>query len=586
LDVAKWFEPNDRSSAINLVHGVFGAGKSYLLVIVIMFICHLLDESPNQDVSKRIRIMVSSVTNVAVDRILQGLIKEGFDSLVRVGSQKKIAKSILPYTISSDKSQNDVIKDLKSMLKEELEDDELEGVKKALEEIKSGVADKRKDSIKDVRVVGVTCAATAFQVLQGNKFPILILDESSQCLEPLALLPLSRFASQKLIAVGDPLQLPPTLVGASSNDNHNDSLEKTLFIRLSNVGFTPTMLRTQYRCHPRISTIPNQMFYDNVLMDGVDEESRSPLIPDMPPVMVIDVPNGKEQTGSDGSSYNEEEIKATTHLVKMLLASGATVEQIGIIALYRSQSFKLRLALVTEGMKAVKVSTVDAFQGGEREIILLTCCRTSSNLSFIENKKRLNVALTRARRHLLIVCCKNALNASELWRVVFNQAALHSSGVLDIKEIENRQNFDFLSDNPFDDDTFEKSVKKKSPLKLHRNTFNENTMNARQVPLVRKKKAIIDDDDDQIVIDKEEGECEFDFGDTDQVDSPSLKRKVQEIEDDDQDYKKKRRVIIPDDDDAVDTPIQQEKKNSSMNDSLDDFGIEPMPDNDLEALEF
>jgi hypothetical protein len=627
VDISKWFEPGNRPSAVKLVHGVFGAGKSYLLVVIIIFICHLLDECPNQDIAKHIRIMVSSVTNVAVDRILQGLLKEGFDSIIRVGSQKKIAKSILPYIVSSDKNQNEVIKDLKAMMKEELEEDELEGVKKALEEIKSGVADQRKDTIKDVRVVGVTCAATAFQVLQGNRFPILILDESSQCLEPLALLPLSRFSSQKLIAVGDPLQLPPTLVGASSNEDYPNTLEKTLFIRLSNVGFEPTMLRTQYRCHPRISALPNQMFYDKQLINGVSEEERAEMIPHLPPVTLIDVPKGKEMVGKDGSLYNEEEVHATTHIVQLLLASGVSLEHVGIIALYKSQAFKLRLALVTHGLKGVKVSTVDAFQGGEREIIVLTSCRTTTNLSFIENKKRLNVALTRARRHLIIVGCQRALNTSEVWRIVINQALIYTNGVMDIKNLEGRQTFDFLSEQDFDDVSETEAVAKRKVTydddeglndedldemyKIQDELENQNAQPAKRVKddddetmvndeedltelykiqdemektppkpqppakAVTKSKKVIKDDDDEEALDKEDGEEEYNF------DEPSLKRKAET--EGETPPKKKQRVETPE----VQVDVVLDKKEQEdddlfdfLNDSTDDFGIAKMPTED------
>jgi len=176
---------------------VYGAGKTTLLIVLILFICRILDEAGDSS----IRILVASVTNVAVDNILDGLITENYKNLVRVGSQKKISKSVLPYVVTTENSSaKDQIKTLKDMLKEENEPEEEAAIKQAIKDITSGVHENRKQSIKDARVVGVTCAATGFEVLKNQKFSILILDESSQCLEPLALLPLTRFGCMKFIA--------------------------------------------------------------------------------------------------------------------------------------------------------------------------------------------------------------------------------------------------------------------------------------------------------------------------------------------------------------------------------------------------
>lgn len=178
-----------------LVHGTFGAGKSFMLTVLVKFFCALLDSVGNTD----IRILISSMTNVAVDTILQGLLNLEFTNFARVGSTKKIAKTILPYMIRDDKTKREIIKEYKQMLKEAMDPAESMAVKQAIEELETGVADERRDNLKKVRVVGVTCAASTFKILEGSKFSILILDESSQCLEPLALLPLSRFSCQKLV---------------------------------------------------------------------------------------------------------------------------------------------------------------------------------------------------------------------------------------------------------------------------------------------------------------------------------------------------------------------------------------------------
>lgn len=116
--------------------------------------------------------------------------------------------------------------------------------------------------------------------------------------EPLSLLPLSRFKAGRLLAVGDPLQLPPTLNAVPPRLADDPSrgqvaatppLEQTLFVRLAQGGTPTTMLRTQYRCHPRISAVANALFYSGRLVDGTTEESRAPVLQRLPPVSVVDV---------------------------------------------------------------------------------------------------------------------------------------------------------------------------------------------------------------------------------------------------------------------------------------------------------
>lgn len=407
----EWFKIGDNSENISLVHGAFGSGKSLLLTVVILFICRLLDEIGDT----KTKILISSVTNVAVDNILRRLVDLGFEDFVRVGSQQKIAKDILPYTISIDKSNNAMIKELKLMLKEDLDEKEMNGVKRRLHDLQTGNQKEKENLMDQYRVTGVTCAASSFEILQKCTFSIIIQDESSQCIEPLSMLPISKFKCQKLIAVGDPQQLPPTLIGTSISEEN--SLEKPLFIRLMNAGLNPIILRTQYRCHPNISQISNTLFYQNKLLNGISHEDRAPLVGELPPIIMIDTINGKEQVFGD-SYYNESEIIVISNMIqKMINLYGIAQEQIGVISLYKPQAFKLLDHFKKQSLRKVKVSTVDAFQGGEKDIIFLSCVRTEGNSNqFLESEKRLNVAFTRAKHHLIAVGKQSLLIKSQLWR--------------------------------------------------------------------------------------------------------------------------------------------------------------------------
>ncbi|GCB67102.1 hypothetical protein scyTo_0007992 [Scyliorhinus torazame] len=265
--MAKGENPQDLILPVTVIHGVYGAGKSYLLAVVILFLVQLFEESEAAEGPRQVpwKLLISASTNVAVDRVLLGLLELGFDRFIRVGSIRKIAKPILPY----------------------------------------------------------------------------------------------RFGCEKLILVGDPKQLPPTIQGSESADGAG--LEQTLFDRMC---------------------------------------------------LMLDM---------DGSCHNVEEATFTVKLIQSLIASGIKGCMIGLITLYKSQMHKLHGLLNYPAqcdpaeIKAVQVSTVDAFQGAEKEIIVLSCVRTRQ-LGFIDSEKRMNVALTRGKRHLLIVGNLTCLRNTRLWK--------------------------------------------------------------------------------------------------------------------------------------------------------------------------
>jgi superfamily I DNA and/or RNA helicase len=184
--------------------------------------------------------------------------------------------------------------------------------------------------------------------------------------------------------------------------------------------------------HPTLSKLSNKLFYNNELLDGVTPIERAPLAPDIPTLLFCDTEdNGQERQDVTGSIFNLYEAQVVVHLVAMLLERGVNGNDIGVIALYKAQGQKIHellqcYLLVPEfsgyedrlhssindletcqrdqleptkesSMKQIQVSTVDAFQGGEKEVIIVTCCRTSKR-GFIDSPHRVNVALTRAKR--------------------------------------------------------------------------------------------------------------------------------------------------------------------------------------------
>ncbi|XP_075357355.1 5'-3' DNA helicase ZGRF1 isoform X3 [Mycteria americana] len=426
---------------ITIIRGVFGAGKSYLLSVVILFLVQLFESSEATEGPRPApwKLLIASSTNVAVDRILLGLLDLGFEDFIRVGSIRKITKAILPHSLHAGSgNENEQLKELLALMKEDLTPAEKIYVRKSIEQHKLGT---NKTILQQVKVVGVTCAACPFPCLNTLRFPVVMLDECSQMTEPASLLPIARFQCEKLVLVGDPKQLPPTIQGSESV--HEKGLEQTLFDRLCLMGHKTIPLRTQYRCHPAISAIANELFYEGNLVDGVSEKDRSPLLDWLPTLCFYSV-NGVEQIERDNSFYNVAEVHFTVKLIQSLIASGIDGSAIGVITLYKSQMCKIQNLLSgvhSEAfeIKVVQVSTVDAFQGAEKEIIVLSCVRTRQ-IGFIDSEKRMNVALTRAKRHLLIVGNLACLSRNRLWGRVIHHCKGWENGLQHVSQCEQQLN--------------------------------------------------------------------------------------------------------------------------------------------------
>ncbi|XP_074849521.1 5'-3' DNA helicase ZGRF1 [Carettochelys insculpta] len=426
---------------ITIIHGVFGAGKSYLLSVVVLFLVQLFESSEEAESSRPTpwKLLIASSTNVAVDRVLLGLLDLGFENFIRVGSVRKIAKRVLPYSLHAGSgSESEELKELFSLMKKDLTPAEKIYVRKSIEHHKLGT---NKAILKQVKVVGATCAACPFPCMNDLKFPVVVLDECSQMTEPASLLPIARFECERLVLVGDPKQLPPTIQGPEGA--HDKGLEQTLFDRLCLMGHKAVILRTQYRCHPAISAIVNDLFYEGNLLDGISETDRSPLLDWLPTLCFFNV-NGIEQIERDNSIYNMAEVYFIIKLVQSLTASGIEGSKIGVITLYKSQMYKiynLLSAVHSDAVefKAVQVSTVDAFQGAEKEIIVLSCVRTRQ-VGFIDSERRMNVALTRGKRHLLIVGNLACLSKNKLWGHVIHHCEGRENGVQHVSQYEQQLN--------------------------------------------------------------------------------------------------------------------------------------------------
>lgn len=226
------------------------------------------------------------------------------------------------------------------------------------------------------------------------------------------------------------------------------------------------------RCHPVLSQLCSQLFYDGAVRDGVTAGQRGPRIRGLAPLVVYDYSGiaqpaapwsssmSEQLHAASGSLFNAFEASIAARLVSALLARGQDPASLGVICLYRAQVWEVQRKLSSEA-QGVQVATVvsrvvcdvlsaahtldvfrrsqDAFQGSERSIVILCCSRTSSatpstsssanNSRFIDDSARLNVAFSRAQHHLLICCHARCLSVSPLWSHVLSRAQALPGGL-------------------------------------------------------------------------------------------------------------------------------------------------------------
>lgn len=285
------------------------------------------------------------------------------------------------------------------------------------------------DLLSEAEVVCTTHASAGSEVLRdslfyaGKKVDVVVVDEASQAMEPTSLI--SMVYGQRFVMAGDDRQLPPTVLSPQAQE----VLQLTLFERLRHC-FDPGishMLRIQYRMHEHIMQFSNQRFYEGRLeahpsvrrhtlagLEGVLAEPGVPLgetlseVIDPKKVVVfldtaeMDDP-GEEQPSGSYSYHNPAEASLVSEVYHALLMMELSPEQIGIISPYEKQVDRLQDLLGSD--ERLEIKTVDGFQGREKEAIIVSLVRSNEarNIGFLRDLRRLNVAVTRARRKLVVI---------------------------------------------------------------------------------------------------------------------------------------------------------------------------------------
>ena len=293
----------------------------------------------------------------------------------------------------------------------------------------AGVAGGVAAVLAAVDVVLCTCVGAGAEGSVGRlQYAAVLIDETAQATEPSCLVPIS-LGCRHLVLVGDQQQLRPTVI---SDVAASRGLQISLFERMLRAGVPAYLLDTQHRMHPSLAAFPSDAFYRGRVVSGAGMAAARPQLRGFawprPNVHVAFVPSsapeevgGSEGGGSEGygtSKVNRGEAGTVLGLVRTFLQVGELrASQIGVVTPYAAQVRLLRGLLrgLPEG-RLVECTSVDGFQGREKELILFSAVRSGGRaLGFVADARRLNVMLTRARRGLVVVGDPHTLVHSTHW---------------------------------------------------------------------------------------------------------------------------------------------------------------------------
>lgn len=411
---------------VAVVHGPPGTGKTTTIVQAI----RLVLQTEKQ-------ILVCAPTNTAVDLVTEKLIEQGVNVL-RVGHPARVSEGLLKTTIDGQVQEHEHYKDIKNLRRNAEEYFRMAGKYKrsfGKEEAKQRAMyyTEAKNCIKESRlledyivsslfdnaqVICCTPVTSTNKALAKKQFNTLFFDEASQALEAISWIPLLK--CKRVIFSGDHFQLPPVVKSIKAKQ---EGLDETMLDRLTKYENVSTLLTRQYRMHQHIMQFSNAYFYNNELeADATVKDTLLSLNEDLP---VLNVPI--ELVDTAGCSFDELQNPETLsmsnkgeadllfkHLELLLQQYQLSGEQqkidIGIISPYKEQIELLKEKLQefdysNYPVSELAVKTIDGFQGEERDVIYISLVRSNPNseIGFLSDIRRMNVALTRAKKKLVVI---------------------------------------------------------------------------------------------------------------------------------------------------------------------------------------
>jgi DNA replication ATP-dependent helicase Dna2 len=347
-----------------LVHGPPGTGKTYTLARMVRALVERGD-----------RVLLSAFTNRAVDNAIEALEEQGFTDIVRVGTESGVRDDMQQYRLEQ-----------------------------------SGDPERCAGTLQNAQVVAATTASCGGTAMQSQSFDAAVVDEAGQLTEPGTLA--ATTLADRFVLVGDHQQLPPVV------QSDDETLATSLFERLIEAfPDAGVMLDRQYRMAQHIQAFASREFYDGALRPATGDVAGQ-RIDDLPGVSLDGLPEHLrdrvafvDPDGAQTGNTNPAEADAVAEVVRAYREVGVPADDIGVIAPFRAQ-----VAELNRRLPDVAVDTVDRFQGSSEEVIVVSFVATGAlEGPIFEDHRRVNVALTRAKKALVLVGDEAALRSRPLY---------------------------------------------------------------------------------------------------------------------------------------------------------------------------
>lgn len=415
---------------VAIVHGPPGTGKTTTMVEAIYETLH-----------RENQVLVCAQSNMAVDWISEKLVDRGI-SVLRIGNPSRVNDKMLSFTYERrfeshpDYTQlwgiRKAIRDLYAQMRKR---SDREAVRTKINSLKDRANELEirinADLFSEARVIACTLVSSANRLLMGQKFGTVFIDEAAQALEPACWIAIRK--ADRVILAGDHCQLPPTVKCPQSV---RGGLGHTLMQSIvKNKPETVSLLTLQYRMNDEIMHFSSDWFYDGRLQAAPEVKYRG----------ILDYDTAIEWVNTEGMDCNEEfvgESYGRINKAEAELSVGKLKDyiqkigkerflderiDIGLISPYKAQVQYLRGLIRRDAFfkpyrQAITVNTVDGFQGQERDVIIISLVRANEegNIGFLNDLRRMNVAMTRARMKLVIMGDASTLTKHAFYRKLFD----------------------------------------------------------------------------------------------------------------------------------------------------------------------
>ncbi len=467
-----------QSNKFHLIQGPPGTGKTHTIIEII-----------KQLYSKNCKILITTHTHIALDNIIERLNNVDENKILRIGEKDKVSSKVIKYTMENHIKQNILYKEIieketiiQNLSKEqsksineiniiphhesffskflrtifniknnELVDNNFESkvidcnnvdpineLKLEIENIKKNI---QSDILEDTKIFASTVLSSSSFLTKNINFDYVIMDEASQVPVYLALIPLMK--TSKFILIGDNKQLQPI-----QNYNSSYTLNKSIFnLLIDKYPNDFTFLNIQYRMNEEISNIASNLYYNNHLLTGnavkkqkIKLKDHKSFFLDEEAITVIDTSKIHfNESSVSGGCCNKYESEIIFNLVNNLVKNGIPMEEIGVITPYKKQKNFITKLLKKRGFN-VECDTIYRFQGREKDVIIVSFCKssrkslTSYQKKFLADENQLNVSITRARKKLILIgnldMIRTAKNIGVLLDEVFEENFIYLRDLL------------------------------------------------------------------------------------------------------------------------------------------------------------